>query len=196
MILSIDKRDAVPFLQQIGMSIDAYGRVVSTVANRADWVQIEAPAEALMLATVARNAVSLLPYCKWALFQFNHASYLDPVDRFQFSRLIFGDAATLALQPAQTLVFSNPKDEDLLILADLVSLSLLHRIHAQLVTSESCGGECISIEDGFLYVHVDRSRESSRIDEALARLEGRRPMVLPSWMSDLNRKFQFADREE
>lgn len=192
MILSLKEIEAAPYLQKIGTSIDSYGRAVSPQADCAEWIQVRAPAEALASLNFARNAVSLLPRSEWALLLFNHASYLDPIDRFQFSRLIFGNAATLATPPPQALLFNHPENTDLLVLSDIINLSLLHNINAQLVTSEHRNGECISIEDGFLYINVDRSR-STEIGEALAKLEGKKPMTLPSWLSKINGDFQFTE---
>ena len=190
MIVTLDSSALSSYLSQVGMILDVYGRIVPAGEPSFDWVQVQAPADAAGLLLLARTAVSALPIGEWSLFQFDNASYFDPVDRFQISRLLFGDSARLATCLPRSLLFADSSDEAFLVLADLICLSLLHRAHAQVVTSECRMGECLSIEDGFLYACVDERRQDDRTLEALGRLSGRLPGGLPDWMFDANGRFQ------
>ncbi len=191
--------EANDYLKQVNMETGYWNRVngiPSTQNNPISWINYRAPRDALALYLFAHQVANWLPKGSWKIFQIDDSSCFQFDDAYLFGRLLFGSHEIIDFNNSKTLrtflfEFSNDQKENAateLLLVNLIYVFLLFENHGYVVSSNSHAGQCLGIQDGFIYF---QSRVENISDaEILLKNFEHGSYVYPDWMLKMLSDYQ------
>lgn len=190
---SLSPEQAAQYLADVGMEIGEWNRVAiaprKNAKSKPNWMNFAAPGEASELLCFSYWVASWLPKGKWKLFQIDDSTSLSPAEASICNRIaaLHPDAPSLA--NGSSYIFEFGADEQAnfqqeLVIANLIFAFLLFEAHAYLVSSESDQGQCLGMQDGFVYF----SAYGEKVSGASQVLESFKlnPLTYPDWVSQFD----------
>jgi hypothetical protein len=159
-------------------------------SGKQDWVSIQAPRDAQELLCLSQHAAGWVPRGAWKIIQFDNSNWFSRVENVFVGGLVGRPTASVDFSSTKrsAILFEFGADADQnanleLLVSDLVYAILLFEGHAYLTSSGSAGGECLGVQDGFLYFQA----RTADIPGAVSLIEQfrRDPMCTPQWVVDI-----------
>ncbi|MBC3907901.1 hypothetical protein [Undibacterium umbellatum] len=187
-VLSLDEANL--FLSGIGKKIGNWNRIEDAVINQnsnGHWINYQMPSDAQELLNFATHVVSWLPKGKWKIFQIDDSNCLDSMQIILIQILLFG-AGKLDRNLPRTFLFEFSEDKEInnkteLLIANLMHLFLLFEGHAYIVSEGGIAGQCVAVQDGFVYFSC-RDKELDGAACLLKRFERNR-LASPPWIMQM-----------
>lgn len=188
-ILSIE--EANKLLSSVGKKIGDWNRIEDIAVrlrNNGQWSNYQAPHGAKELFNFASHVAAWLPKGKWKILQIDNSNYFDATQNILLQRLLFGGDVELGpdLQRTFLFEFSGEKESDdktELLISNLIHLFLLFEGHAYFVSEGGIDGQCLGVQDGFVY--FSSWTEGLSGAEMLLKNFERNPLAAPNWVTKI-----------
>ncbi|MES2740069.1 MAG: hypothetical protein V4754_19490 [Pseudomonadota bacterium] len=184
-------QDANKYLVHIGMHIGSWNQItdIDTKKNSEEnWINYAAPSNATELFNFSQHVAGWLPKGEWKILQIDNSNNLDFVQIKFIENLLSSSDRTINLDTEKTFFFEfgksiNDNNNIDLLISNLIYAFLLFEGHAYFVSSSSCAGERLAIQDGYAYF-------SSKDKDAcgaknLLRNFSKKPLASPQWIVNI-----------
>ncbi len=184
-------QDANEYLARIGMRIGNWNQITdadSAQKSESSWVNYASPRDSHGLFNFAQHVAGWLPKGEWKIFQIDNSTYLDDVQTNFVEHFLSRSERTVNLNADRTFLFefgksqSDDKNTEILI-SNLIYAFLLFECHAYFVSSNSCVGECLAIQDGYAYFSA-RDKDVCGAESLLRNFE-QQPLASPQWIVEI-----------
>ena len=114
--------------------------------------------------------------------QLDNSNAFDAVQSCLFERYLCGTQHKIDFADQRSFLFDSKADKESsdLLISQLIFLLLLFEGHGYVVSSASQNGECLAIQDGFVYFSSNKLKVSDAKD--LIKCFERDPLMAPQWI--------------
>lgn len=177
-------------LNSIGMEIDEWNRIKDISGSQIYTLNYPAPKIARELVCFSQQIAGWLPKGDWKILQIEDASYFDSAEAFLFDKLIDSyNEFNLDERNISTILYEfgndiNATHNTELQIAYLIFAFLLFQQHCTFASSNSCFGERLGIQDGFVYFYTRNEKLLTETKSLLNDFE-RNPLTAPPWILEI-----------
>lgn len=189
----LTKQEADTYLNHIGKRIGSWNQITDLAVEeyeRHKWLSRQAPKDAHELYCFSQHVAGWLSKGDWKILQIDNSTSLDAIQGNFVGRLLFGSENLLNLNLVDNssflFEFGHNKNENKnteVLISNLIYAFLLFEGHVQVASSGNSEGQCLSIQDGFVYF-ISRDENQTSTEILLGVLE-RNSLVSPQWVLEI-----------